>query len=142
METQIKQSAWGARSVSFWITFILASGIIFIGLRFIMLPHVGAAGYGINFKNASDTAYGQIKGIRDIFTGIALLPLLFMRMRRAVAWVFSAAVIVPVADFLIVLTNNGAGDMEHLLIHGITALVMIVNSILLFKQNHKKPSIC
>lgn len=133
METQIKQTAWGTRSVSFWITLILASGIIFIGLRFIMLPHVGAVGYGISFKNVSDAAYGQIKGIRDIFTGVALLPLLIMRLRKAVAWVFTAAVIVPVADLFIVLSNNGAADMEHLLIHGITALVMIVNSILLFQ---------
>lgn len=133
METQIKQTVWGTRSVSFWITLILASGIIFIGLRFIMLPHVGAVGYGVSFNNVSDAAYGQIKGIRDIFTGISLLPLLIMRMRKAVAWVFTAAVIVPVADLFIVLSNNGAADMEHLLIHGITALAMIVNSILLFQ---------
>ncbi|GAA4918933.1 DUF4267 domain-containing protein [Mucilaginibacter defluvii] len=133
METQIKQTVWGTRSVSFWITLILASGIIFIGLRFIMLPHVGAVGYGVSFNNVSDAAYGQIKGIRDIFTGISLLPLLIMRMRKAVASVFTAAVIVPVADFFIVLSNNGAADTEHLLIHGITALAMIVNSILLFQ---------
>lgn len=134
METQIKQQ-WGMCSVSYWITLILALGIIFIGARFILQPHVGAIGYGIPFSNEHDAVYGKIKGIRDIFSGIVLLPLLAMRMRKATAWVFTTAIVVPAVDFLIILFTNGAGDLEHLLIHGITALVMIINSFLLFSIN-------
>jgi hypothetical protein len=133
METQIKKQAWGTRSISYWITLILALGIIFIGLRFILQPYDGAVGYGIPFSNEHDAAYGKIKGIRDIFSGIVLLPLLFMRMRNATAWVFTMSILVPVGDYLVVYTTNGAGDLEHLLIHGITASVMVVNSFLLFR---------
>lgn len=131
METQIKQQhGWGMRSVSYWITLAVALGIIFIGVRFILQPQVGALGYGISFNNQHDAVYGRIKGIRDIFSGIVLLPLLIMRMRKATAWAFTAAIVVPVADFLIIRSANGS--TEHLLIHGITALVMITNSFLLF----------
>ena len=137
METQIKKPHWGIRSASYWITLILALGIIFIGIRFILQPQAGATGYGISFNDELDAVYGKTKGIRDIFTGIALLPLLIMRMRKATALVFTAAIVVPVADLLIILSTNGAGDLEHLLIHGVTALVMIVNSFLLFRTNNQ-----
>jgi hypothetical protein len=135
METQIKQAHWGIRSVSYWITLILALGIIFIGARFILQPQVGATGYGIPFNDEPDAVYGKIKGIRDIFSGIVLLPLLVMRMQKATAWVFTTTIVVPAFDFLIILYTNGVGDVAHLLIHGITALVMIINSFLLFRKN-------
>lgn len=132
MKTKIDQNLWGMKSVSFWSVLILASGIIYIGIRFIIDPQVGALGYGIPFESNGDAVYGKIKGVRDIFSGMVLLPLLWMRMRKAVAWVFSAAIVVPAFDFLIILFYNGGGDISHLLIHGITAAVMIMTSILLF----------
>jgi hypothetical protein len=132
MKTQTDRNSWGAKSVSFWIVLILALGIIFIGIRFIAQPEVGALGYGIPFTNADDSVYGRIKGIRDIFSGLVLLPLLWMRMRKAVAFVFSISIVVPAFDFLVILFYNGIGDISHLLIHGVTALVMVVTSILLF----------
>lgn len=135
METQIKeQPQWGMHSTSYWITLLLALGIIFIGIRFILQPQVGALGYGIAFRDAGDEAYGQVKGIRDIFSGIVLLPLLIMRMRKATAWVFAAATVVPLGDFLIIAATNGSGDLEHLLVHGLTALIMIINCFLLFAK--------
>jgi len=135
METQIKKQ-WGIRSASYWITLILALGIIFIGIRFILYPQVGAIGYGIRFQDVADTAYGKVKGIRDVFSGLVMLVLLIARMRKATALAFTMSIVVPLGDFLVVLSANGAGDMEHLLIHGITALIMAVNSFLLF--NHPK----
>ena len=138
METQINQQNWGSRSVSYWLTLLLALGIIFIGIRFILQPQVGATGYGIPFDSAPDAAYGIVKGIRDIFSGIVLIPLLLLKMRKATAWVFATAVIVPLSDFLVILFYNGPADTEHLLIHGLTALVMIVNSTLLFHSVNKQ----
>ena len=132
MKTQINQNYWGIKSVSFWSVLILALGIIFIGVRFIVQPEVGALGYGIPFQNTHDEAYGKIKGIRDTFSGVVLLPLLWMRMRKAVAWVFTISIVVPSCDFLIILSYNGSKDIAHLLIHGITATVMVLTSILLF----------
>lgn len=127
------------QSVSYWITLLLALGIIFIGVRFILQPQVGAIGFGIAFSNEHDLVYGKIKGIRDIFSGLALIPLLVLRMRMATAWVFTTCIITPVTDCLLVLSTNGSSDIEHLLIHGLTALIMIINSFLLFRTNHPSP---
>jgi len=125
---------WGIRSVSFWMTLLIALGIIFIGARFIISPNAGATGFGIPLTSNSDLPFGRIKGIRDIFSGVVLLPLLMLRMRKATAWVFTSAMIVPATDFLIVLSTNGSSDLTHLLIHGLTVVYMAITSFLLFKS--------
>ena len=134
MKTTNEITQWGTRSVSFWLTFLIAAGIIFVGARFIINPAAGATGFGIPFSSTADEAYGRIKGIRDIFSGVVLLPLLWLRMRRAVAYVFTSAIIVPATDCMIVLSTNGPGDVPHLLIHGLTAAFMVLISFLLFRD--------
>jgi len=111
----------------------MAAGIIFVGVRFMVAPRVGADGFGIPLVDGGDLAYGRIKGIRDIFSGLVLLPLLWMRMREAAAWVFATTIVVPAGDCMIVLATNGIGDVGHLLIHGGTAAVMVWTAVLLFR---------
>jgi hypothetical protein len=136
MKTNSETNQWGIRSASFWMTLLIALGIIFIGARFIINPKVGAEGFGIPFHNVNDIAFGRVKGIRDIFSGLVLLPLLVLRMRKAVAWVFTAAIIIPATDCLIILATNGPSDIQHLLIHGLTALFMAITSFLLFSDKY------
>lgn len=135
MKTQSIKKAWGFQSVSFWMTLLVAAGIIFIGGRFIVHPLAGADGYGIPISDVKDVPFGWIKGIRDIFSGLVLLPLLFLRMRTAAAFVLTTAIIVPATDFGIVLITNGSNDLQHLLIHGLTVVYMVVTSMLLFRGN-------
>ena len=99
-----------------------------------LAPAAGADGFGIPLIDPNDLAYGKIKGIRDIFSGLVLLPLLWMRMREATAWVFTTAIVVPATDCMIVLATNGSHDVAHLLIHGGTAAVMVLTSVLLFRR--------
>lgn len=134
MKTIHETQQWGIRSASFWMTLFIAVGIIFIGVRFIISPAAGATGYGIPIISKDDLPFGRIKGIRDIFSGVALLSLLLLRIRRATAWVFTSAITVPAADFLIVLSTNGPSDISHLMIHGLTAAYMVITSFLLFKS--------
>lgn len=134
MKTTNEINPWGTRSASFWMTMLIALGIIFIGIKFILGPIDSATGYGIPFSSQADVPFGRVKGIRDIFSGLALLPLLFQRMRRATAWVFTAATIIPATDCLIVLSTNGPGDIPHILMHGLTAVYMAITCVLLFKK--------
>jgi hypothetical protein len=133
METQ-RTRQWGPRSASYWLTALIAVGIIFIGLRFILAPQAGANGYGIPLPEQA-LSYGIIKGIRDIYSGIILFIFLIMRNRRITAFVFGAAIIIPLSDLFTVLSVNGPGDLQHLLIHGLTALYMLITTFLLFKKS-------
>jgi hypothetical protein len=140
MKTQEIKEPWGLQSVSFWMTFLVAAGIIFIGGRFIVNPLAGADGYGIPILDVKDLSLGRIKGIRDIFSGLVLLPFLFLKMRKSAAIALTTAIIVPATDFCIVLMTNGPQDLQHLLIHGLTVVYMIVTSMLLFRGNNVKIS--
>ncbi len=126
--------SWGARSVSYWLTFLVAAGIIFIGIRFLVAPTVAAEGYGIPLNNDTSASYAFAKGIRDVYSGTILLVFLALRKARVSAILFSIATVIPATDFFIVLSRNGLGDITHLMIHGCTAIYMIIVSYLLFKE--------
>jgi hypothetical protein len=46
MKTINEITPWGPRSASYWMTMFIAAGIIFVGVRFIINPAVGAEGLG------------------------------------------------------------------------------------------------
>jgi hypothetical protein len=137
MKTQ-QINFWGPRSASYWLTALVAAGIITLGMRFILAPNAGAEAFGIPLAHTKEAvAYGWIKGIRDIFSGIVVLIFLISRQPRATAFAFGAAVIIPVSDCLTVLAVNGAQDVAHLLIHGVTSVYMIITTIFLFRAKSK-----
>jgi len=112
--------------------------IIFLGVRFILAPNAGAEGFGIPFGQTKEViAYGWIKGIRDIFSGIVVLGFLILRQPRATAFAFGSAIIIPVSDCLTVLAVNGPKDVTHLMIHGLTAVYMIITTIFLLRAKAK-----
>ena len=126
--------AWGFRSVSYWFVLLVAVGLLFIGIRFLIDPDAGAAGFGIAFQIGSDSAYGQVKGIRDLYCGLMLCLLLWIRQPRLTALLFGAAIIIPLTDGLLVLKQNGATDVAHLAIHWGTVLFCLVTVILLLRR--------
>lgn len=132
MKTQSIKS-WGMNSVSYWLTFLDAVGIIFIGIRFLAAPYIAADGYGIPLDHHLSSGYAYAKGILDIYSGIILLVFLMLRKARVTAILFSIATIIPATDFCIILSANGTGDIVHLLIHGCTTIYMIIVSFMLFK---------
>ena len=134
MKKQQNLQTWGPGSLSFWLTLVIAVGITFIGLRYMISPFAASIGFGLPLPAGNTALYGSIKGIRDIFSGLVLGYLLWLRNPRITAVIFTAAIIIPICDCLVVYTANGAADWPHMLIHGGTALYAIVTSILLFRQ--------
>lgn len=137
MKTENATAQWGWQSVSYWMTMFIALGILFIGLRFILFPQISVEAFGIQPSSRSDIAFGRIKGIRDVYSGLALLALLLSRMKKATAYVFTAAIIIPFTDCLLIYQHNGMDDLPRMLVHGLTAVYMAVTSFLLFKNNKK-----
>jgi hypothetical protein len=121
-----------ATNVAAVLAGILATGIIFIGARFIIAPRVAAAGYGVpaDLDQSSVGAYLSVKGVRDIATGLFVIILILARATHLVGWVMLAATIVPLADAAIVLRSGGSKSIAWG-VHGVTAAVMLVISALL-----------
>ncbi|GAB3507099.1 hypothetical protein GCM10027341_41090 [Spirosoma knui] len=139
MKTENVTAQWGWRSASYWMTMFVALGILFIGVRFVLVPQISVEDFGIQPSGYSDLTFGRLKGIRDVFSGVALLALLLSRMKKATAYVFTAAIIIPATDCLLVYLNNGI-DLPRMLVHGTTAVYMVVTSFLLFR-NRKKATV-
>ena len=102
--------------------------ILFIGARFLLAPRVAMAGFGV--PEDSFRALTNIKGVRDITSGIVPLVVLAVAGHHAFAWALIAAAITPIGDAIIVTTNGGT--LRHALsIHGATALVLIIAGLIL-----------
>ena len=121
-------------SILFWLVVLIAAGIIFIGVRFIVAPLVGANGFGVPAAENQTVAYLWAKGTRDIVSGLLLIVFLWLKVNRRVlaAFIFVASLI-PIGDVLNVYANVGASNLTALVIHGGTALFMIVLATFLLK---------
>jgi Domain of unknown function (DUF4267) len=105
-----------------------AAGIIALGIRFVLQPRQATLAYGI----PADSVRGltEIKGARDITSGVVLLVVWAAAGRTALGWVMVAAAMTPVADALIVLTNGGRRSTA-LGVHGLTAALLIAAGLVL-----------
>jgi hypothetical protein len=133
-------TTWGFRSLSYWLVILTSLGIIFIGIRFLAIPGISAHGFGIDFATPADAAYGHIKGVRDLFSGVCLLILVALGGRKVVGYVYAAAIMIPFVDGLTVLQTNGIQDIAHLSIHWGTVLGMIIISLLVLLPTWKRSS--
>jgi len=102
--------------------------IIVLGARFILQPQQATLDFGI----AADSLRGltEIKGVRDITSGVVLLVAWAAAGRTTLGWLLVAAAITPTADALIVLTNGGK-LARALGVHGLTAALLVAAGLVL-----------
>jgi hypothetical protein len=122
-----------ATSIGFFLSAVIAVGIIFIGGRFLAAPSLAAAGYGVPASTEPHSrAYLSAKGIRDIASGLfAAIPIAY-GSTHPLGWFMLVATLIPVGDAAIVL-HQGGSRAAAFGIHGSTAAVMlIISGLLLF----------
>lgn len=119
-------------TIGYVLSALLAAGIIFLGVRFLVAPRVAAAGYGVlpDVDQTSVRAYLSVKGVRDIATGLFVLILMAAGETHLLGWVMLAATIIPLGDATIVLRSGGSKSIAYG-VHGVTAAVMLVTTALL-----------
>src|SRR6266853_6334218 len=96
MKTGFDSSTLRKNSLLFWCTLVVPVGIIVIGINFILNPVGAATGYGIPIHDPAAFPFMWIKGIRDIFSGVVVLPFLWRGDRRTTAILFAIAIFHPV----------------------------------------------
>jgi hypothetical protein len=121
------------RSVLFWFALLIALGIIFIGARFLFQPLAAATAFGVPARGSPTFAYLWAKGTRDIVSGLLLLAFLGVHAgRRLVAVFLAVAALIPIGDFVNVALNMGTRHAAALVMHGSTAVAMVILAALLF----------
>ena len=118
-------------SIGFYLSGLIAAGIIFIGCRFLLAPSTAAAGYGVPAGvEPHSRAYLSAKGIRDIASGLFIAVLIAYGSAHALGWFMLVATFIPVADAMIVLHHGGDRTIAFG-VHGGTAVAMLIISGLL-----------
>jgi hypothetical protein len=129
----IPASALGRNSLLFWCTLVIPVAIIGIGANFILNPVGASTAYGIPIHDPSAFPFMWVKGIRDIFSGLAVLSFLLRGDRRATAILFALATLIPIGDGLVILAHLGFAPPIY--IHWGTALYMAIVAAFLLKGN-------
>jgi hypothetical protein len=117
----------------FWFTFVIPLAIIGIGIQFILNPDGASTGFGIPIHDQAAFPFMWIKGIRDIFAGLVLLPFLIRGERRTTATIFAISIFVPFCDGLVILAHLGFAP--QLFIHWGTALYMAIVATFLLRSS-------
>lgn len=116
------------------LTVLLGLFPISFGLRFLFDGHGAAAGFGIDpWPTGTAAGYFAVKGIRDTVLGLNILVLFALGQRRATGIVMALATLIPVTDMIVVLTHGGS-VATALGVHGLTAVVVLVDAWLLLRE--------
>jgi uncharacterized protein DUF4267 len=107
---------------------IACVAIIVLGIRFFLAPDRATLDFGVAPGNVR--ALTEIKGLRDITSGVVLLVVWAAAGRTALGWALLAASITPTGDALIVLTNGG-NPSKALGVHGLTAALLVAAGLVL-----------
>jgi hypothetical protein len=98
MTTTLKAIAW-------WLTILSGLTLVFIGLRFFLLPETAETAFGIHLDTHGDFSFHYIKAIRDIFAGLLFTLLLLSKEWKALAITLLLGAIIPTVDMLIVMSH-------------------------------------
>ena len=135
MKADFDGSILRKNSALFWCTLLVQVAIIAIGINFILNPVGASTAYGIPIHDPAAFPFMWIKGIRDIFAGLVVLPFLLRGDRRITATLFAISIFVPFGDGLVILGHVGFAPPIY--IHWGTALYMIVVAAFLLRR--KRP---
>src|SRR6267143_6703893 len=132
MKTDFDGSMLRKTSLLFWCTLVVPAAIIAIGINFILNPVGASTGYGIPIHEPAAFPFMWFKGIRDIFSGLVVLPFLWNGDRRKTATLYALSICVPFGDGLVILRHLGFAPPIY--IHWGTTLYMMIVAAFLFRK--------
>jgi len=126
------------KNISIAIAFLTGLGMIFIGARFLIAPETAEAGYGIHFNEQGNYSFQNIKGIRDLFSGLLICIFVLSKQTKALATTLLVGTIIPIVDMLIVLSKDYNGVTQA--IPHISAIIVCFLFGVILLRNKKEQS--
>jgi hypothetical protein len=131
-QSNLNSSELKRGSLLFWLALLVPVAIIPLGINFFLNPVGATAAFGVPITDPSAFPFMHTKGIRDIFSGLVMLPFFMRGERRTVAIIFAIATLIPIGDGWIIL--NHLGFVAPIFIHWGTALYMMIIAAFLLKN--------
>jgi len=116
--------------VAYVLVSIVTLMIIYVGLSYVFAPAKTAEGFGFREVPVNADTFFNLKGIRDIGTGLVPLALMIYGDPHALGWVILAESFIAFGDMLIILRHKGKKAVAFG-VHGATGALMVVASALL-----------
>jgi hypothetical protein len=113
--------------VGYWLSGLIAVGIVFLGSRFWWRPAAASADFGIADSPPASSglnAWLSVKGTRDIAAGLFVFLLMANGSPRLLGEFMLVASLIAFGDMATVLRSDGSKGAA-LGIHGFTGLVIV-----------------
>ncbi|WP_282205195.1 DUF4267 domain-containing protein [Kitasatospora fiedleri] len=119
-------------------TVLVALGIGYVGLSYLVAPESTASGFGLpEWPHGGAAAFGNLKGVRDVASGLVPLALLLTGHRRALGWALLAESVTPFGDCATILAHHGS-TATAFGVHFTTALLVVATAALLLTERTGK----
>ncbi|OLT31773.1 hypothetical protein BJF79_00005 [Actinomadura sp. CNU-125] len=117
---------------------LTGAGIAYVGLSFLIDPVATASGFGLPaWPEGEAAAWLNIKGVRDLGTGLTVFALLAAGKRAALGWVMLAFSTIPAGDMLTILAHGGS-KAAAFGVHGATAAAVLAGGLLLLRAARRR----
>ncbi|WP_433726657.1 DUF4267 domain-containing protein [Nocardia sp. CA-129566] len=116
---------------------VLGAGfIMYVGGGYLLTPQRMAPEFGLtDWPRGEAVGFLNVKGVRDVVTGLIVLALLAAGQRRAAGVSLLTIALIPTGDMLTILVRRGS-TATALRVHGFTAsLVAATGALLLRREN-------
>ncbi|MBU3063436.1 DUF4267 domain-containing protein [Nocardia sp. NEAU-G5] len=122
------------------LALIGAAFILYIGVGYLVAPAWMAHSFGLPaWPHGQAAAFMNLKGVRDVTSGVVILALLIARQRFALGVAMLAFSLTPLGDMLTVLTHHGS-VATALSVHFVTAALVILTGVLLIRDSRTAPT--
>ena len=109
---------------STWLVLALSCLFVLLGLLFLLAPRWGAALFGLPAPEGSALGYVPAIGLRDLAFGVYLFALARLASPSTLGTILALTVLIPVGDVTLIALERGLGSPGHLLLHGLSALIL------------------
>ncbi|MET8875157.1 DUF4267 domain-containing protein [Nocardia sp. NPDC004604] len=114
---------------------VLGAGfIMFVGGGYLLAPQRMASEFGLTDGDAD--GFLNVKGVRDVVTGLIPLALLAAGQRRAVGVSLLTIAVIPTGDMLTILVRRGS-TATAMKVHGLTAALVAATGALLLRRENR-----
>ncbi|WP_433564171.1 DUF4267 domain-containing protein [Nocardia sp. CA-151230] len=117
---------------------VLGAGFIMsVGGGYLLAPARMASEFGLtDWPRGEAVGFLNVKGVRDVVTGLIVLALLAAGQRRAVGVALLTIALIPTGDMLTILVRRGS-TATALSVHGLTAALVAATGALLLRRENR-----
>lgn len=126
-----------SHTVALWLAALGGAFITYIGLSYLIAPESIASGFGFTAHPAGDAdGFFQVKGTRDVVSGLIIFTLIGTRQYRALATVLAVFALIPIGDAINVIAHDGS-VATAIGVHAATAVFVLVSAALLYRSSER-----